>query len=51
MTFNQCLEPELEEKNVNYADADVMIVHAGTCSLKKQSDPEDLAGEIATCKL
>ena len=35
-------------KNVNYADADVVIVHAGTCNLKKQSDPEELADEIVS---
>ena len=28
-------------EKVNYADADVVIVHAGTCDLKKQSDPEE----------
>ena len=33
-------------KNVNYADADVVIVHVGTCNLKKQSNPEELADEI-----
>ena len=35
-------------KNVNYADADVVIVHAGTYNLKKQSDPEELADEIVS---
>ena len=35
-------------KNVNYADADVVIVHAGTCNLKKQSNPEELADEIVS---
>ena len=38
-------------KNVNYADADVVIVHAGTCNLKKQSDPEELADEIVSTLL
>ena len=33
---------------MNYADADVVIVHADTCNLKKQSDPEELANEIAS---
>ena len=35
-------------KDVNYADADVVIVHAGTCNLKRQSDPEELADEIVS---
>ena len=35
-------------KNVNYTNADVVIIHAGTCYLKKQSDPEELASEIVS---
>ena len=38
----------VRKKNVNYADADVVIEHAGTCNLNKQSDPEELAGEIVS---
>ena len=35
-------------KNVNYTKADVVIIHAGTCNLKKQSDPEELACKIVS---
>ena len=35
-------------KNVNYADADVVIVHAGALNSKKQSSPEELADEIVS---
>ena len=35
-------------KDLNYADADVVIVHDGTCNLKKQSNPEELADEIVS---
>ena len=35
-------------KSVNYTKADVVIIHAGTCNLKKQSDPEELACEIVS---
>ena len=35
-------------RNVNYTKADVVIVHAGTCNLKTESDPEELASEIGS---
>ena len=35
-------------QNMNYVDANVVIVHAGTCNLKKQSNPEELADEIVS---
>ena len=36
-------------KNVNYADADVVIVHAGMCNLKKQSNPEVVGDTSRQC--
>ena len=35
-------------KNANCTKADILIVHAGTCNMKNESDPEELAIEIVS---